>query len=235
MKRYFKLSTTHLTIVEGQIPTIWKITFPLLPPVSLRGVQLLLKSFIDFVGALVILFLTAPLFLLSAILIKLTSTGPVFFRQERLGFYQQPFSIWKFRTMTEFSEKEERRLSEDHQSVFFKLHNNPRVTRVGHFLRKYSIDELPQLFNVLRGEMSLVGPRPIRDFELRRFSEWSCLRRFSMKPGLTCIWQVSGRSNASDHDRMRHDLDYIDSWSLALDFKLLIKTIKVVLKAEGAV
>ncbi len=232
---YYSLSATYLTIVEGKTPLILDIPFPTVPLISLRGLQLFSKAVIDFVGALALLVLTAPLFLLVAILIKLTSRGPVFFRQERPGLYQRPFYIWKFRTMSVGSEKREQQLSRQEKSFFFKLHDDPRVTRVGRFLRKYSIDELPQLFNVLRGEMSLVGPRPILGFELQRFEEWTFLRRFSMKPGITCIWQVSGRSNSSDWDRIRYDLKYVNSWSLWLDFKLLIKTIEVVLKAKGAV
>lgn len=137
--------------------------------------------------------------------------------------------------MADYSERQQQQLKEDNKGVFFKPHNDPRVTRVGHFLRKYSIDELPQLINVLRGEMSLVGPRPILDIELQRLSKWMFMRRFSMKPGLTCIWQVNGRSNTSDWKRIRQDLDYVDHWSLWLDLKLLIKTVKVVLKADGAV
>lgn len=232
---YFSLSATHLTIVEGETPLIFDIPFPRVPLISLHGLQLFLKAIIDSVGAFILLILTAPIFVLTAILIRLTSPGPIFFRQERPGLYQRPFRIWKFRTMAVGSEEKEQRLSKKERNLFFKPNDDPRVTRIGRFLRKYSIDELPQLFNVLRGEMSLVGPRPILDLELQRFEEWTFMRRFSMKPGLTCIWQVSGRSNTSDWTRIRHDLNYVDSWSLWLDFKLLVKTIEVVLRAKGAV
>jgi len=230
-----KTSLSHITIVEGDAQIILDLPFPMVPFVSLRRFQLFLKAAMDFVGASVLLVLTAPLFLFAALLIKLTSAGPVFFRQDRCGLYQSPFRIWKFRTMEVGSERKEQQLNRKHKGVFFKPQADPRVTRVGRFLRKYSIDELPQLFNVLRGEMSLVGPRPILEFELQRFGEWTFLQRFSMKPGLTCIWQISGRSNTSDWDRIRFDLNYINSWSLWLDFKILLKTVNVVLSTKGAV
>lgn len=224
-----------LTIMQGRAPVIFQIDFPAVPWLSLRGWQLRLKAVLDVLGALILLLSIAPLFLLAALLIKATSPGPVFFRQQRLGLYQRPFWIWKFRTMTVGAEKEEQERMGARQGVFFKAGATARVTPVGAFLRKYSIDELPQLLNVLKGEMSLVGPRPIQPFELRRFGEWACLRRFSMKPGLTCIWQVSGRSNTTDQERMRYDLQYVDSWSLWLDLDLLLQTVPAVVKAEGAV
>jgi lipopolysaccharide/colanic/teichoic acid biosynthesis glycosyltransferase len=149
--------------------------------------------------------------------------------------YQQTFWIWKLRTMTVGTDQQEKTHGSTRGGIFHKVHSNPRVTRVGAILRKYSIDELPQLFNVLKGEMSLVGPRPIQPMELRRFGEWGWLRRFRMKPGLTCIWQVSGRSNTTDQERMRCDLQYVDQWSLGLDVKLLLKTIPAVIRADGAV
>lgn len=184
-----------------------------------------------------LLVVVSPLLLMTAVLIKLTSPGPVFYIRELVGLNQHPFMMWKFRTMKINAEQRETALVEmkKEDSPFFKVKDDPRVTCVGGFLRKYSIDELPQLINVLKGDMSLVGPRPIHDFELQKFSEWKQLRRFSMKPGLTCIWQVSGRSKTSDADRMRYDLEYINNWSLLLDVKLLFKTIPVVLKGDGAV
>lgn len=201
-----------------------------------RGsLTLLLKWIVDVVGAAALLVVFLPLFLIVAVLIKLTSPGPVFFRQERLGLNRHPFVMLKFRTMTPDAEQQEAALQRLNNGVFFKIKNDPRVTRVGRVLRKYSIDELPQLINVLKGEMSLVGPRPIRDFELQQFGAWSQLRRFSMKPGLTCLWQVNGRSNTSDEDRMRYDLEYVEHWSFLLDVKILLKTIPIVLKSEGAV
>src|SRR5919107_3150588 len=189
------------------------------------------KRLIDFSAALAALVILAPLFLLVAALIKLTSPGPVFFRQSRPGLGRRPFTMWKFRTMVCGAERQESQLRGE-GGVFFKPKNDCRVTPVGKFLRKYSIDELPQFFNVLKGEMSLVGPRPVLWHELERFSGPEQLRRFEMKPGLTCIWQVSGRSNTTDEARMRYDLEYVDGWSLTADFKLLLKTVPVVVKGE---
>jgi lipopolysaccharide/colanic/teichoic acid biosynthesis glycosyltransferase len=192
---------------------------------ALEGAKLELKRLVDF---------TAPLFLLVAALIKLTSPGPVFFKQSRPGQDRRPFTMWKFRTMVCGAERQEAKLRGE-GGVFFKPKNDCRVTPVGRFLRKYSVDELPQFINVLKGEMSLVGPRPVLWHELERFGRPEQLRRFRMKPGLTCIWQVSGRSNTTDEARMRYDLQYVDEWSLATDFKLLLKTVPVVLRGEGAV
>src|SRR5215207_456867 len=192
------------------------------------------KRLMDISAALVALVILAPLFLLVAALIKLTSPGPVFFQQSRPGLGRRPFTMWKFRTMVPGAERQEAELC-GAGGLFFKPRNDARVTPVGRFLRKYSIDELPQFFNVLKGEMSLVGPRPVLWHELERFSSGEHLRRFEMKPGLTCIWQVSGRSNTTDEARMRHDLEYVEGWSLCTDFKLLLKTVPVVLKGEGAV
>jgi lipopolysaccharide/colanic/teichoic acid biosynthesis glycosyltransferase len=142
--------------------------------------------------------------------------------------------MWKFRTMVPGAERKEGELRGE-GAVFFKPKDDPRVTPVGRFLRKYSIDELPQFINVLRGEMSLVGPRPVLWHELERLNGPDHLRRFDMKPGLTCIWQVSGRSNTTDEARINYDLQYVEGWSLATDFKLLLKTVPVVLRGEGAV
>ena len=192
------------------------------------------KRLLDISAALAALVILSPLFLLVAALIKLTSPGPVFFRQSRPGLGREPFTMWKFRTMVPGAECHEAQLRGE-GGVFFKPKNDPRVTPVGKFLRKYSIDELPQFFNVLKGEMSLVGPRPVLWHELERFSSPGQLRRFEMRPGLTCIWQVSGRSNTTDEARMRYDLEYVERWSLATDFKLLLKTVPVVLRGEGAV
>jgi exopolysaccharide biosynthesis polyprenyl glycosylphosphotransferase len=223
-----------LTIVRPPVDLLTDIPVFALPVISSKGFVLELKRAFDFVSALVLLVILSPVFLIVAALIKLTSPGPVFFRQERLGLNQRPFMMLKFRTMISGAEQQEAEFQPRQNGVFFKIKDDPRVTNIGAVLRKYSLDELPQLINVLKGEMSLVGPRPIRDFELRRFSQWIERRRFSLKPGLTCIWQVSGRSNTSDEDRMNYDLQYIDQWSLLLDIKLLLKTIPVVIKGDGA-
>lgn len=202
--------------------------------VPLEDVGRDLKRAVDFTAALAALALLAPVFLLVAALIKLTSPGPVFFKQSRPGLRRRPFTMWKFRTMMPDAERQESALRGE-GGLFFKPKNDRRVTPVGRFLRKYSVDELPQFINVLRGEMSLVGPRPVLWHELERFSSPEQLRRFEMKPGLTCIWQVSGRSNTTDEARMRYDLEYVDGWSLMTDFKLLLKTVPVVVRGDGAV
>ena len=198
--------------------------------------QLRLKRVVDLAGAVALLILLSPILLIAAVLIKATSRGPMFHAQKQIGLNQRPFTMWKFRTMIPGAEQYESALREIHRAdgPFFKVRNDPRVFPVGSFLRKYSIDELPQLINVLKGDMSLVGPRPLFDFEVAGFDQWKALRRFSMRPGLTCIWQVSGRSNASSEARMQYDLEYVNRWSLWLDFKLLLKTVPIVLKGEGA-
>ena len=190
----------------------------------------------DVAGATALLILLSPLMLLVALLVKLTSPGPVFFVQERLGLHKRRFPMFKFRTMVVDAEERQEELESLNEAggPVFKLRNDPRVTPLGRWLRKTSLDELPQIFNVLLGELSLVGPRPLplRDFE--RFDEFWFNRRFSVKPGLTCIWQVSGRSQTSFDRWIRQDLEYIDNWSLALDLKLLLKTIPAVLRGTGA-
>jgi exopolysaccharide biosynthesis polyprenyl glycosylphosphotransferase len=197
----------------------------------------LLKRAIDIVGSLFGLILLAPLFVVVAVLIKCTSKGPVFFRQERYGLNRRTFFIYKFRTMivdAEAAQAKFEHLNETSGPVF-KISRDPRITGIGAILRKTSIDELPQLFNVLKGEMSLVGPRPLNLRDVGRFSELRLMRRFTVKPGLTCIWQVSGRSNV-DFDRwIDLDLQYIDNWSLGLDMKLLAKTVPAVVFCRGAV
>jgi exopolysaccharide biosynthesis polyprenyl glycosylphosphotransferase len=198
---------------------------------------LLVKQFLDFFGGLVLLAVAAVPMLVAAIAIKLTSPGPVFFRQQRAGLNGKPFVMYKFRSMVSDAEqlKQELAALNEMSGPVFKITHDPRVTRVGRVLRKYSIDEFPQLFNVLRFEMSLVGPRPLPVDEVKRFDDRSHRRRLSVKPGLTCTWQVSGRNNVSNFKEwVRMDLDYIDNWSLRLDCKILWRTIWVVLSGTGA-
>jgi exopolysaccharide biosynthesis polyprenyl glycosylphosphotransferase len=198
---------------------------------------LLVKQIIDLLGGVVLVAVLSAPMLLAAIAIKLTSPGPVFFRQQRSGLNGKPFVMYKFRSMVSDAEqlKQELAALNEMSGPVFKVTNDPRVTRVGRFLRKYSIDEFPQLFNVLRFEMSLVGPRPLPVDEVKRFDDRSHRRRLSVKPGLTCTWQVSGRSNVTDFKEwVRMDLDYIDNWSLRLDRKILWRTIWVVLSGKGA-
>jgi lipopolysaccharide/colanic/teichoic acid biosynthesis glycosyltransferase len=177
----------------------------------------------------------APLLLLIAALVKLTSKGPVFFVQWRIGLNGRRFRFPKFRSMVQDAEA---RLSEvmQHNEMdgpVFKMKRDPRITRLGAFLRRYSLDELPQLWCVLKGDMSLVGPRPLMPHEIDGHASWQ-RRRLSMRPGLTCLWQIGGR-NAVDFDRwMRLDLQYIDSWSLGLDMRILLRTVPAVLSGRGA-
>jgi lipopolysaccharide/colanic/teichoic acid biosynthesis glycosyltransferase len=161
----------------------------------------------------------------------------VLFRQKRSGLNGAPFTIYKFRTMVTNAEQYQHELAamNEMKGPVFKVTNDPRITPIGRFLRKYSLDELPQLLNVLRGEMSLVGPRPLPVDEVKRFNDLAHRRRLSVKPGITCLWQVSGRNNVSDfRDWVRLDLEYIDNWSLWLDFKILWRTVPVVLMGVGA-
>lgn len=196
--------------------------------------QLGLKRLVDVgVGALALLLL-APLLLVIAAAIKLESPGPVFFKQHRSGIRGRRFNCYKFRSM--FTDAEVRlaglKQHNEMSGPVFKMKNDPRVTRVGAFIRRYSLDELPQLFNVFRGDMSLVGPRPPLPAEVAQYLPWQ-RRRLSMKPGITCIWQVSGRNGIDFEQWMRLDLEYIDNWSLLLDFKLLAKTIPAVFRGTG--
>jgi exopolysaccharide biosynthesis polyprenyl glycosylphosphotransferase len=195
-----------------------------------------IKRALDVVGALFGLIVCAPLFLVVAILIKCTSKGPVLFGQERYGLGKRTFRIYKFRTMVENAEAAQAALEHMNQNSgpVFKIFEDPRITKLGAFLRKTSIDELPQLINVLKGEMSLVGPRPLNLRDVSRFSEAWLMRRFSVKPGLTCLWQISGRSNVSFDRWIALDLQYIDHWSLLLDFKILALTLPAVVKGTGA-
>jgi len=194
------------------------------------------KRLLDIAVAGVAILLLSPILVIAAIAIKLTSRGPVLFRQERIGVNKRRFKILKFRTMFPNAETMMARL-EKHNEVagpVFKMKNDPRITPIGKFLRRSSIDELPQLLNVLAGDMSLVGPRPlpVRDYE--GFNEDWQRRRFSVKPGITCLWQVNGRSGISFEQWMLLDLQYMDEWSLWLDLKILAKTVPAVLRGAGA-
>jgi exopolysaccharide biosynthesis polyprenyl glycosylphosphotransferase len=196
-----------------------------------------IKRVLDVLGSSVLLVLLSPFLLLAALLIKLTSKGPILFLQERVGFNKRRFKIYKFRTMVPGAEKMITQLQDLNEAggPVFKIKSDPRITPVGKLLRRTSIDELPQIFNVLKGDMSLVGPRPlpVRDYE--GFNEDWQRRRFSARPGITCLWQVSGRSSIPFEQWMRLDMQYLDEWSLWLDVKILVRTIPAVLKGSGAV
>jgi len=196
------------------------------------------KTLLDFGGSFILLSILGTLvFPIIAIGIKISSRGPVFFKQQRSGQNGHPFTLFKFRTMVTNAEqyKHELEAMNEMRGPVFKLTNDPRVTAVGRFLRKYSLDELPQLWNVLRGDMSLVGPRPLPVDEVKRFSDLAHRRRLSVKPGLTCLWQIGGRNQIFDFKEwVRLDLEYIDNWSLWLDVKILLLTIPAVLRGTGA-
>jgi lipopolysaccharide/colanic/teichoic acid biosynthesis glycosyltransferase len=194
-----------------------------------------MKRMIDVAGALMLIVGLAPLMLLVLLLVKLTSKGPAVFVQRRIGFRCNEFGMYKFRTMVANAQQLEAELKEGIGSEYFKLQRDPRVTPVGRFLRRYSLDELPQFFNVLEGTMSLVGPRPLLVSDLERLPIRGQMRRFSVRPGITGLWQVSGRSSTTDEQRMQLDRDYINNWSLWLDVKILARTIGAVLSGRGAV
>ena len=192
------------------------------------------KEILDFFFSFLIVTLISPVLLAISVAIKIEDGGPIFFRQRRVGLNGRIFYCLKFRTMVMNAEALRVKLeSQNEQSgPVFKIKNDPRVTRVGRFLRKTSLDELPQFFNVLKGEMSIVGPRPPIPSEVQQYQRWQ-RRRLSMKPGITCIWQVSGRNNIPFEEWMKLDMLYIDTWSLKLDLILFISTIKVVFTGEG--
>ncbi|MDB6136888.1 MAG: hypothetical protein JWM59_5131 [Verrucomicrobiales bacterium] len=197
--------------------------------------QLLAKRILDVSVSGVLLILLSPLLLAVALGVKLTSPGPVLFSQERVGMNKRKFQLFKFRSMVVNAEELKASLASKNEmsGPAFKIKNDPRVTKVGRILRKTSIDELPQLWNVLKGEMSLVGPRPPLPKEVEKY-EWLDRRRLSIKPGITCLWQVGGRSNLSFKEWMELDKAYCDHWSFWLDLKILLKTIPVVLLGKGA-
>lgn len=196
---------------------------------------LLLKRLADFTLALALLLVLSPLFLLLALLIKLTSRGPVFYRQTRCGLGGRRFTVAKFRSMRPDADlqREELAALNELDGPAFKIANDPRCTAIGRFMRKFSLDELPQLFNILKGDMSFVGPRPPLPEEVERYEPWQ-RRRLRMQPGLTCLWALEGRNRLSFRRWMELDLEYIDHWSPSLDWKILLKTIPVVLLGRGA-
>jgi exopolysaccharide biosynthesis polyprenyl glycosylphosphotransferase len=196
---------------------------------------LFIKRVIDVVVSATALLVLSPLLLLTALTIRLESAGPALFSQERIGKMGRRFRLLKFRSMVSNADEQRDALRAHNEmdGPMFKMRRDPRVTRVGRLIRKTSIDELPQLINVLRGEMSLVGPRPSLPEEVRQFKPWQ-RRRLSMKPGITCIWQVSGRNKVDFERWMELDLEYIDHWSLWLDLKILAKTVPVVVFGIGA-
>lgn len=203
---------------------------------AMEGPLILVKRMLDTSLSFVLLILLSPILLVTALLIKITSPGPVFFVQERVGLNKRRFRLRKFRTMVPDAEKKLAQLENLNEvsGPVFKIRDDPRITLIGELLRRTSIDELPQLINVLKGDMSLVGPRPlpVRDYE--GFNQDWHRRRFSVRPGITCLWQVDGRSDIPFEKWMEMDMEYIDNWSLWLDLKILTKTLPAVLRGSGA-
>ncbi|MBF2067418.1 MAG: sugar transferase [Calothrix sp. C42_A2020_038] len=221
--------STFSLVGNIQCPTITS-------PVIVGG-DFWMKRIIDITFSVILISLLSPLYLLIAILIKLDSPGPVFFRQKRIGLNSKEFKIWKFRTMVTNAEQLQKELeakNEIKDGVLFKMKDDPRVTKIGKFLRAYSLDELPQIFNVLAGEMSLVGPRPLPIRDVEKFTTHHFIRQ-DVLPGITGLWQVSGRSDIDNfEDAVKLDLRYIENWSIWLDFSILLQTVKVVLRKTGA-
>jgi exopolysaccharide biosynthesis polyprenyl glycosylphosphotransferase len=208
--------------------------FELKPPVF-EGLDFVLKRSFDFVGSLLLILFLSPVLLIAALAVKLSSRGPVIYRSMRPGIAGVPFACFKFRTM--YADADERQTAleaaNEKGGAIFKMRNDPRVTSVGRFLRRWSIDELPQLFNVVRGEMSLVGPRPLPERDYRQLEEWH-RKRYLVLPGMTGLWQVSGRSELDFDELVRLDFLYLERWSVFLDLSIMLKTIPAVVRAKGA-
>ena len=225
-----------LKIAKAKQSEFFDIPFLTFESTPVRVLPMLIKRFADIVLTTMALIVLAPLFLVVALLVKVTSKGPVFFVQKRGSLNGRKFNLYKFRTMVADAESRIKELEayNEMKGAAFKIKNDPRVTPLGKWLRKFSIDELPQLWNVFRGEMSLVGPRPPLLREVEQYDDWH-RRKLSMRPGITCLWQVNGRNKITDFSQWAElDLKYIDNWSLWLDFKILLKTVPVVLFGIGA-
>ena len=213
---------------------LYNIPMLTLIPTTRNFGALTVKIFFDRIFSLILLILLSPLFLLIALLIKFSSNGYVIYKQKRCGINGKIFTLYKFRTMFQNAAKIKPGLNDKNEmdGWAFKIKNDPRVTTVGKFLRRFSLDELPQLWNVLKGDMSLVGPRPALPEEVEKFKLWE-RRRLSMKPGMTGLWQVSGRNNIPNEKWALYDLEYIDNWSIANDLKIIFKTLLVIIRGEG--
>ena len=208
--------------------------FELKPPVF-EGIDFVVKRTFDIVVAAGLVLFLSPLLLFAAVTIRLSSPGPVIYRSMRPGIGGAPFECFKFRTMYADADARQDELERENEKggAIFKMRNDPRVTRIGRFLRRWSVDELPQLFNVLRGDMSLVGPRPLPERDYARLEDWH-RKRYLVLPGMTGLWQVSGRSELDFDELVRLDFLYLERWSVFLDLSILLKTIPAVLRARGA-
>jgi exopolysaccharide biosynthesis polyprenyl glycosylphosphotransferase len=222
---------------KSEFQMLGRVPAPAVKAPIIVGSDYWLKRCFDFCFGVLLFLVLLPVYLLLALLIKLDSAGPIFFRQTRIGLHGRKFKVWKFRTMVANADKLQAELeakNEMKDGVLFKMKNDPRITRIGGFLRRYSLDELPQLFNIMLGEMSFVGPRPLTVRDVDRFEERHFIRQ-EVLPGLTGLWQVSGRSNIeSFEEAVNLDITYIANWSLWLDLKIMLKTAKVVLAKQGA-
>ena len=232
MADVFDLQVSRMSLVSlDEIPLL---TFE---PVAQDERKLIVKRIFDLTVTLAAMPVLLPILLVVALAVRLDSPGPILFRQPRVGLRKRVFPMYKFRSMYRDAEQRLKDIEHLNEAAgpIFKIANDPRVTRVGRFIRKTSLDELPQLFNVIRGHMSLVGPRPMSLRDVGLFDQSIQRRRFSVRPGLTCLWQISGRSNLPFEKWLALDLAYIDNWSLGLDLKILLKTVPIILKGTGAV
>jgi exopolysaccharide biosynthesis polyprenyl glycosylphosphotransferase len=229
--RIFDLRVAHSTAETFEDETVVSVYTG-----QMDGWQFVAKRAFDVIGSIVLLTVLSPVFLVTILAVKFTSSGPVFFVQERVGINKRRFRVLKFRTMVMEAEARQASLESLNEvsGPVFKIKNDPRITSVGRFLRKTSIDELPQLINVLKGDMSLVGPRPLPVRDYNGFDKDWHRRRFSVRPGITCLWQVNGRSRLPFEKWMELDMEYIDQWSFWLDLKILIRTVPAVLRGSGA-
>ncbi|NOU92956.1 exopolysaccharide biosynthesis polyprenyl glycosylphosphotransferase [Paenibacillus sp. LMG 31456] len=225
----------NLVMSTVQIGNINSLPVVTLVKTPMRGLGLFAKRIMDIIAASILIIFISPIYVLTAIAIKLDSKGSIIYKQQRIGRNGKTFSMLKFRSMVSDADVLLKKLKNKNEidGIAFKMKDDPRITKVGKFIRKYSIDELPQLFNVLIGNMSLVGPRPPLPHEVERYGDWEW-RRLEVLPGITGLWQVSGRSDLSFQQWMSLDIYYIENWSIAFDIKILMKTIPVVLKGEGA-
>jgi exopolysaccharide biosynthesis polyprenyl glycosylphosphotransferase len=225
-----------LVLAQSKIESFAHETMITMVTGSMYGWPVAVKRAFDIIGSALLLVMLSPIFTITGIIIKLTSPGPLFFVQDRVGFNKRIFKMYKFRTMVVDAEKRQADLEKLNEASgpVFKIKQDPRITPIGKILRKLSIDELPQIFNVLKGDMSLVGPRPLPIRDYQGFNEDWHRRRFSVRPGITCLWQIKGRSNISFDAWMELDMYYIDNWSLWLDGKILLGTIPAVMKGSGA-
>lgn len=222
---------------ESEFSTVGGVPCIRFAPPAVSGIDFKVKRLVDFWFAVFLILLASPIYLTIALLIKLDSPGPIFYRQTRIGLHNKPFKVWKFRTMVQNAAELQKQLEAQNQTkdgILFKIKDDPRITRVGRFLRQYSLDELPQVFNVLVGEMSFVGPRPLPSRDVEKFSTHHFIRH-EVLPGITGLWQVSGRSDIDNfEDVLRLDIRYIENWSLWMDLKIVLKTAQVILRKAGA-